>query len=181
MYKIILIIIISSILIFSTLAQNNEEVTTMALNLQSSAFKNLETIPTKYTCSGDNISPPLSWKNRPEGAKSFALICDDPDAPGQTWVHWVIYNIPAGVTHLPEKIPHTGELDNGTLQGNNDFGDLGYGGPCPPTGPAHRYFFKLYALDIKLNPGSGASSSDILKAMKGHILDETELIGKFSR
>lgn len=153
----------------------------MDLKLNSSAFENNQTIPDKYTCSGADVSPPLSWEDVPENTKSFALIADDPDAPMGTWVHWVIYNIPAEVRQLQEGIPTDETLDNGALQGRNDFRRIGYGGPCPPPGPAHHYYFKLYALDSMLELSSGATKSQVEDAMEGHILDKTELIGLYSR
>ncbi len=148
--------------------------------LTSTAFKEGEMIPKKYTCDGSNISPPLKWDSVPAQAKSMALIADDPDAPMGTWVHWVIFNIPPGLSGLPENIPLKDSLPNGSLQGKNDFRNAGYGGPCPPGG-THRYFFKLYALDILLQLKAGCSKADLLKAMQGHIVAEGQLMGKYSR
>ena len=122
----------------------------MELTIRSSAFAHGGMIPKKFTCDGADISPSLSWSKGPEETKSYALISDDPDAPMGTWVHWVIYNLPASVKELTENVPKTGQLDNGALQGKNDFGNFGYGGPCPPGG-THRYYFKVYALDITIN------------------------------
>ena len=152
------------------------------MELKSSVFKNGETIPVKYTCDGDDISPPLSWSGAPAGTKSFVLIMDDPDAPMGTWVHWVVYNIPANVTNLPEKVPPEEKLKDGTLQGKNSWGRIGYGGPCPPppTG-AHRYFFKLYAIDKVLSLGPGATKEKVLKAIEGHVLSKAELMGRYKR
>ncbi len=152
----------------------------MEIKITSSAFGNGESIPVKYTCDGENVSPPLKWSNVPQGTKSFAIINDDPDAPMGTWVHWVIYNIPANVMELAERIPPSQKLNNGALQGKNSWGKIGYGGPCPPSG-THRYFFKIYALDKTLDIGPGASKEEILKAIKGHILAEGQLYGKYSR
>lgn len=151
-----------------------------ALDLKSPAFNDNETIPVKYTCKGDDISPALAWDGVPEGTKSFVLIMDDPDAPMGTWIHWVMYNIPGSESGLEEKIPGRLKLDNGTLQGINSFRWAGYGGPCPPSGPAHRYIFKLYALDTKLELKPGASKGDVLRAMQGHVLGEASLTGMFS-
>lgn len=154
------------------------------LNLTSSAFENDGTIPEKYTGDGDNVSPPLSWSLAPDGTKSFALICDDPDAPGATWVHWVIYNIPADVSELPEAVADEAELSSpkGALQGTNDFVENQYGGPAPPPGPAHRYFFKIYALDTMIDlDSSSATKDELLSAIEGHILASGELIGKYGR
>ncbi|MHB2153543.1 YbhB/YbcL family Raf kinase inhibitor-like protein [Calditrichota bacterium GD2] len=153
---------------------------TVTMKLISSAFEEGRMIPPKYTCDGQDVSPPLSWSDVPQETRSFALICDDPDAPMGTWVHWVIYNIPDTTRSLPEAIPPSERLDNGTLQGKNDFKRYGYGGPCPPGG-THRYFFKLYALDDKLDLPPGATKAQLLQAMNGHIVGEAQLMGKYSR
>ncbi|MBI4846840.1 MAG: YbhB/YbcL family Raf kinase inhibitor-like protein [Candidatus Omnitrophica bacterium] len=153
----------------------------MALEIKSSAFKNNETIPKEYTSQGPDISPPLSWTGAPKEAKAFALICDDPDAPGGNWVHWVIYNIPGNTASLDKAVPPSGVLANGVKQGKNDFGRIGYGGPMPPPGKPHRYFFKLYALDAKLELEPGLIKEELLKRMKAHILKEAQLIGVFKR
>lgn len=152
-----------------------------AMELKSSAFLNNQDIPSKYTCDGADVSPPLIWNNPPNGAKAFALISDDPDAPVGTWVHWVIYDLPGDAKELPEGVPTQGSLPNGAKQGVNDFKKVGYGGPCPPRGPAHRYFFKLYALDRPTNLKPRATKQQLLDAMKGHILGEAQLIGKYQR
>ena len=148
--------------------------------IRSSAFNQGEPIPTQYTCDDTDISPPLSWSNVPEGSQSLALICDDPDAPMGTWVHWVLYNLPGDQTELAENIPSLETLENGAIHGITDFKRLGYGGPCPPGG-THRYFFKLYALDSALDLGPGATKADLLEAMKGHVLARGELMGTYSR
>ncbi len=153
---------------------------TMEITLRSSAFQEGGMIPRQYTCDGQDISPPLAWDSIPGGTKSLALICDDPDAPMGTWVHWVIFNIPAGAAQLPENVPTQKELPGGALQGSNDFRRIGYGGPCPPGG-THRYFFKLYALDTLLKLKAGAGKADLLKAMQGHILGQGQLMGKYKR
>jgi Raf kinase inhibitor-like YbhB/YbcL family protein len=153
--------------------------TAVKIVLTSSAFKEGEMIPQKYTCDGSNISPPLKWDSIPAQAKSLALIADDPDAPMGTWVHWVIFNIPPGLSGLPENIPPKDSLPNGSLQGKNDFRNVGYGGPCPPGG-THRYFFKLYALDIMLELKPGCAKADLLEAIQGHIVAEGQLMGKYS-
>lgn len=152
-----------------------------SLNLTSSAFTHGGEIPTKYTCEGEDLSPELSWSGAPSGTKSFAMIVDDPDAPDpmapkMVYVHWVLHNIPANVTSLPENATKSG-LPAGTVQGMTDFGKQKYGGPCPPIG-AHRYFFKLYALDTELNL-SAPSKPDLLAAIEGHILAETQLMGTY--
>src|SRR3989339_549945 len=149
---------------------NTLEAKIKKIMVKSTAFKNGGIIPKKYTCSGENISPPLSWSSVPDGTMSLALICDDPDAPGGTFVHWVIFNIPPDVQELEGGIETgTEELEDGTIQGTNDFGEIGYGGPCPPSG-THRYYFKLYALDTQLDLDSESGKPELISAMKGHIL-----------
>jgi len=150
------------------------------MEITSSAFKNGARIPTKHSCDGVDVSPSLAWSKLPAGTKNLALICDDPDAPMGTWVHWVIYDIPASFTGLPEKLPPLKEVAGGAKQGMNDFRAIGYGGPCPPSGE-HRYFFKLYALDAPTGLKPGATKAQLLAAMKGHILAEAELMGKYKR
>ncbi len=152
----------------------------MAIQLISEAFSEGAMIPTRYTCDGEDVSPPLSWTELPPETGSFALICEDPDAPVGTWDHWVLFNIPASATGLPEAVSATATLDDGSVHGNNSWGRLGYGGPCPPGG-THRYIFSLFALNIKLDLKSGATKSGLLKAMEGHILARTRLMGKYRR
>lgn len=152
----------------------------MTIRISSTVFKEGELIPKKYTCDGENISPPLAWTSVPSGTKSLALIADDPDAPRGTWVHWVLFNIPADAKELSENIPPRSILNNGARHGTNDFREIGYGGPCPPSG-THRYFFKLYALNAVLALESGATKAQVLKAMEGHILGEGQLMGKYKR
>jgi Raf kinase inhibitor-like YbhB/YbcL family protein len=154
--------------------------TIMEIRVASTAFKDGELIPKKYTCDGENVSPVLEWSGIPEGARFIALICDDPDAPRGTWVHWVIFNIPSGVKGLSENIQRTSTLPNGARQGTNDSHELGYDGPCPPGG-THRYYFKVYALDKILALESGATKTQLLKAMEGHILAEGQLMGRYKR
>ena len=153
----------------------------MAFQITTSAFSSGGTIPKNYTCDGPDLSPPLSWKDAPAGTQTFALIADDPDAPSGTWVHWVIYNLPSSAKELREGVQKAEKLPDGTAQGRNDFRKVGYGGPCPPPGKPHRYFFKLYALDAKLTLKSGATKSDLESAIKGHILAQAELMGKYGR
>ncbi|MBN1225027.1 MAG: YbhB/YbcL family Raf kinase inhibitor-like protein [Candidatus Aminicenantes bacterium] len=150
------------------------------MQIMSKAFNDSKEIPQKYTCDGDNVSPPLEWLNIPEETKTLALICDDPDAPMGTWVHWVIFNIPADADRLPEGIPPEYELDNGICQGMSDFKKVGYGGPCPPSG-THRYFFKIYALDSKLDLPQGATKAHVMIAMEGHVLALAHLMGTYRR
>jgi Raf kinase inhibitor-like YbhB/YbcL family protein len=153
----------------------------MAMTLTSSAFQQGGVIPKQYTCDGADLSPPLNWTTPPAGTKGFALIADDPDAPAGTWVHWVVYNIPADERKLAENLPKTPKLRSGALQGTTDFRRPGYGGPCPPPGPAHRYFFKLYALDIQLELPANATKAQLEAAMKDHILNEGQLLGYYQR
>ena len=153
---------------------------TVAFVLKTTAFPESGLIPKKFTCDGADASPALSWNSPPEGTQSFALIADDPDAPVGTWTHWVIWNIPAKTTALPESLAKTEEA-SGAVQGKNDFKRIGYGGPCPPPGKPHRYFFKLYALDSRLELKAGASKNELERAMKGHILAQAELVGKYGR
>jgi len=162
----------------STDSQTPSDKNTM--NLESQAFNANEMIPSQYTCDGEEISPELHWDAPPTGTQSLALIVDDPDAPGQTFVHWVVYDIPPETRQLPQGIPAQEPLPKGGTQGKNDFGDLGYGGPCPPSG-THRYFFKLYALDRQLGLEAGATKEQLQAAMSGHILASSELIGRYSR
>jgi len=156
-------------------------VSPMAFALSSPDFSNGGDIPKQFTCSGEDRSPTLEWKDAPAGTKSFALIADDPDAPVGTWVHWVIFNIPAGAHSLPGGFEKKEQLADGTRQGQNDFRKIGYNGPCPPPGKPHRYFFKLYALNTDLALRAGATKSDVERAMEGHILGRSEWMGRFKR
>ena len=151
------------------------------MQLTSSAFKTSSAIQKQFTCEGKNVSPPLTWTGTPAKVKSFALIADDPDAPSGTWVHWVVYDLPATTTELPEDTPKSQLISGNAKQGITDFKQVGYGGPCPPPGKPHRYFFKLYALDEMLNLKPGATKKDIEKAMTGHILATAELVGTYER
>ena len=152
----------------------------MSIKITSSVFEDNGLIPAKYTCDGADISPPLRWEGVPEGTRSIALICDDPDAPMGTWVHWVLFNLPAETKELAENVPTDGTLTNGAKQGITDFGRTGYGGPCPPGG-THRYFFKIYALDTEIDLTPSATKNDLLKAIEGHILGQGQLVGKYKR
>ncbi len=153
----------------------------MSLDLTSSAFQEGGTIPKKYTCEGADVSPPLQWGDPPAGTRSYALIADDPDAPAGTWVHWVLYNLPADLRGLAEGIPSAERLPNGALHGMTDFRRVGYGGPCPPPGKPHRYYFRLYALDHVLPLQARATKSAVLEACRGHILAEGQLMGRYAR
>jgi Raf kinase inhibitor-like YbhB/YbcL family protein len=151
------------------------------LEVLSSAFSQGQPIPVRYTCDGEDLSPPVNWSAVPDSSKSLALVCDDPDAPGGTWVHWLLYNIPPHIDHLDEGVPATATLREGGIQGKTSFGRIGYGGPCPPRGPAHRYFFKMYALDAELDLKPGATASQLASAMNNHVLAEGLLMGTYSR
>lgn len=161
-------------------APSEQEASTTQFELTSAAFAPGEPIPIEYTCDGDDISPRLEWRDPPQNTQSFAVIADDPDAPAGTWVHWVLYDLPAEARSLPEAVPRDGDLADGSQHGNNSWKRLGYGGPCPPGG-THRYFFELYALDAVLDLGAGANKEELLQAMEGHILAQTELMGTYSR
>jgi len=152
----------------------------MKITVVSPAFKARAPVPAKYTCDGEDVSPPLTWHNVPKDAQSIVLICDDPDAPAGTWVHWVCYDIPPDVAALDENMPPAETLPCAGRQGVNDFGNIGYGGPCPPGG-THRYFFKVCALDTVLGLPAGQTKKQIEKAMQGHVLASGELIGVYSR
>ena len=150
------------------------------MKITSTAFNDGAPIPPKYTCDGEEISIPLKWQDVPENAKSLALIMDDPDAPMGTWVHWVVYNLPAEQVELSEGLPADTVLPNGAIQGKNTSGETGYAGPCPPD-RQHRYFFKLYALDCVLEKQPGMSKAALLEAMQGHILEECQTFGVYDR
>ncbi|MCF7803052.1 MAG: YbhB/YbcL family Raf kinase inhibitor-like protein [Candidatus Marinimicrobia bacterium] len=152
----------------------------MSIKIVSSAFEQEGMIPKKYTCDGADVSPPLEWSGVPDAAESIVLIADDPDAPGKTWVHWVLFNLPVEVTSLGEGVPKEATLKNGAIQGITDFGSNGYGGPCPPGG-IHRYFFKVYALDNTLDLDSTARKADVINTMDGNVLAKGELMGKYER
>jgi Raf kinase inhibitor-like YbhB/YbcL family protein len=154
---------------------------TMSLQVTSTAFAEGQPIPKKHTCDDKDLSPPLKWSGAPTNTKSFALIADDPDAPVGTWVHWVLYDLPPATNELAENIEKSQYLPGGARQGLNDFHRLGYGGPCPPPGKPHRYFFKLYALDKLLDIKPGATKKELLKAMEGHVLAESQLMGTYQR
>jgi len=153
----------------------------MAFELTSSAFAQGRAIPGRYTCDGPNVSVPLEWSDPPAGTDSFVLIVDDPDAPGGTWVHWVLYDLPGSIRRLPEGVPAKKTLPDGSKQGVNDFRKIGYGGPCPPRGPAHRYYFTLYAVDRAVGLPPGATKAKLLEAIGGHTLGEAQLTGRYGR
>jgi len=149
------------------------------IKVTSTAFKDGELIPRQYTCLGINISPPLEWTPTP-AAKSLAIICNDPDAPGGAFTHWLVYNLPPATMGFIENMPPEPKVGGGGMQGKNDFGDIGYGGPCPPKG-MHHYLFKVYALDAELPLKPGATKDELLQAMEGHILSQGQVIGRYSR
>ncbi len=151
------------------------------MQLKTPAFNAGADIPRQFTCDGSDISPELNWSAPPEGTESFVLIMDDPDAPGGTWVHWVLYNLPGTEHALPEGVAPNATLPSGARQGRNDFGKTGYGGPCPPPGPAHRYYFRLYALDTELHVSAGANRAQIERSMRGHVLAHAEVMGHYRR
>jgi len=153
----------------------------MNLQVKSPDFASGGTIPKQFTCEGVDASPALEWSAPPSGTESFALITDDPDAPAGTWVHWVAFDLPPTLRSLPQAVPKKEQLPDGTRQGQNDFGKTGYGGPCPPPGKVHRYFFKIYALDTKLNLPSRATKKDVERAMQNHVLAQGEYVGRYSR
>lgn len=169
-------------LLFTSLGSKESSAQEVAttMTLTSSAFTEGGKIPAKYTCSGEGISPPLAWSGAPAGTKSFALIVEDPDAPMGTWIHWVVFNIPPDVHALPEAVPAAKRLPDGTAQGVGSGLANRFQGPCPPSG-THRYFFRIYALDTTLALPPTARKPALTDAMKGHILAEGELMGRFSR
>jgi len=185
MFKRITYLLIS--FLFLCLLQGGDEVhsTTkggkkMEIKITSTAFDEGSMIPRSYTCDGEDVSPPLAWTGVPEGTKSLALICDDPDAPVGTWVHWVLFNLPADINGLSANVPPDKVIENGGRHGMNDFRKFGYGGPCPPGG-THRYYFKLYALDAEINLDAGINKAQLVKAMEGHILAQGQLMGRYKR
>ena len=163
------------------LCDEDTEGGTGTMQILSDAFTEGATIPMKHTCEGEDVSPSLSISGIPGEAKSLVLICDDPDAPVGTWVHWVLFGLSPETTELPEGVPDDAEVLGGAKHGRNDFGNLGYGGPCPPPGPAHRYYFKVYAIDMELALSAGANKADVMSAIEGHVLDETQIMGRYGR
>ena len=153
----------------------------MALQVSSTDFSSGGTISQQFTCDGGDISPALRWNEPPAGTLSFSLIADDPDAPAGTWVHWVVFDLPGNTRSLPQNVEKKEQLESGARQGRNDFGKIGYGGPCPPRGSLHRYFFKVYALDAKLNLKAGATKQDVERAQQGHVLAQGEYMGRYGR
>ena len=151
------------------------------IQLSSPAFNHGNPIPRVHTCDAEDLSPPLRWTGGPVARRTLALICDDPDAPRGTWVHWVLYNLPGESVELAQGIPNLPELPSGARQGRNDSGEIGYSGPCPPPGKPHRYYFRLYALDIMLSLPHGVSKAELEQAMADHILGQGTLMGTYQR
>jgi Raf kinase inhibitor-like YbhB/YbcL family protein len=176
--KIAVLLVVSCGVIFAQQAKPGGAPT---FTLTSSAFASGAAIPEQYSCKGADTSPALQWDGVPANTAAFAIIMDDPDAPGGTWVHWVLWNLPAATQSLPEGVPKREQLDNGARQGRNSFRKTGYNGPCPPAGATHRYFFRVYALDAKLDLAAGASRAQLDAAMKGHVLAEAEYMGTFHK
>jgi len=175
-----LILVASAVFGFGCGDSSDSGFTTGGFTITSLQFADGDTIPAEYTCDKRNYSPPLLWDGVPDSTVSLALIVDDPDAPSRTFVHWVMYNIPADTSGLLADIPAVEELPNGSRQGISDYGDIGYKGPCPPSG-THRYFFKLYALDTMLDLKGKVDKDELERAIEGHILGRTEMIGLYSR
>ena len=177
----VMIVMILILMTFVSCSRSSEDAKKGAvLEVKSTGFGNAKSMSDKYTCDDVDISPPLEWKNAPAGTKSFAIICETPDAPTGNWVHWVIFDIPSNMTNLPQGVAKTGELDFGAKQGKNDFDQVGYFGPCLPAGE-HRFFFRVYALDSLTNLKEGAKKEELVEAMKGRILAEGALMGVYAR
>jgi Raf kinase inhibitor-like YbhB/YbcL family protein len=179
-WLVIAVLFVIAIAAAGIFAKAQAEQAPLKLVVSSPAFMNGGRIPVKYTCDGQDISPPLSWTAGPAATRSYALVADDLDARGE-FVHWVIYNMPVSTAGLKEQTANSGRLADGTFQGKNSYGNIGYGGPCPPAGKPHHYRFRVYALDKMLSLGPGASMGDVMNAMSGHVLAEGELIGIYSR
>ena len=185
MKKFIIILFLVSLILIGSCEKRKEEAEKtggkkMAITIRSSAFEEGGMIPSKYTCDGKDVSPPLQWEGIPDGTQSIALISDDPDAPMGTWVHWVLYNLGADKRGLEEGFPTDETLEDGTRQGVTDFGKTGYGGPCPPSG-THRYYFKIYALDKRIDAATIIDKQGLIKEMKGHVIAEGQLMGRYKR
>jgi Raf kinase inhibitor-like YbhB/YbcL family protein len=180
-YRAALLILVLAVPVIMAPAVSQSKGRNESMQLTSTAFRPEENIPAKFTCDDRNISPELSWSGPPGATKSFALVMDDPDAPvAGGYTHWLVYNIPATANHIPENAPNQDRLPGGGLQGKNDSGTYGYTGPCPPSG-THRYYFRLYALDVELDPRAGANRASLQQAMKGHVLAQGELLGRYKR
>ncbi len=185
-YRLLLLVVLFSTKSLLPLSSKHKEPTLlkeggMTIAILSPDFKEGERIPTKYTCEGQDVSPPLTWSQIPPEAKTLALIVDDPDAPIGVFTHWVIFNLPPDSQGLPEAVATEKQLSSGALQGKNDFGKIGYGGPCPPPGSPHRYQFTLYALDGRLDLAAGVAKKQVLEAIKGHVVAQGQLTGIYQR
>lgn len=179
--KHLVILSIILLIVSKNLAQTNMQDNKMEkINLTSSSFNSGELIPPKYTCDGKNISPALSWDKPSDEIKRFAIIVEDPDSPGGTFVHWVVYNIPSDIKNLTEDITPIKNIPDEVLLGTNSFGHIGYGGPCPPS-ETHRYIFKIYGLSNAVHLEAGAEKGELMRAMQKYIIAEGELVGKYSR
>jgi Raf kinase inhibitor-like YbhB/YbcL family protein len=177
----LLILALAAPVIMAPAVPQSKGRTQSMLQLTSTAFHPEENIPVKFTCDDRNISPELSWGGAPAGTKSFALVMHDPDAPiAGGYTHWLVYNIPPTADSIPENAPNQDHLPGGGMQGKNDSGTYGYTGPCPPSG-THRYYFRLYALDVELDPHAGSNKAGLERAMQGHILAQAELLGRYKR
>ena len=175
---LVLLVATSAVSLF---AQTPQDVKSVSFAISTTSFRVGGVIPKKFTCDGEDVSPQLSWSGAPKETKSFALIADDPDAPAGTWTHWLIWNIPATTTQLNEAVPKTNEINGHGRQGRNDFRKIGYNGPCPPPGKPHRYFFRLFALDANLDLKPEANRGQFDAALKGHVLAQSELMGRYGR
>lgn len=173
--------VVALFLLMISAAVNGQESKVISLTVASVSFSSGGEIPNKFTCDGEDVSPQIFWSGTPNGTQAFVLMVDDPDAPAGTWTHWVLYDLPASLKSLNEGLPTSDQLPDESKQGRNDFGKIGYNGPCPPAGRPHRYFFKLYALDRKLNVKGGAARSEVEKAMSGHVLAQGEVMGTYRR
>jgi len=179
--RILLIVLCAALPLTGACSSKNVRVSTPSLHVVSGAISDGGTVPTVFTCDGHNYSPPLKWSAPPRLTASFAVICDDPDAPSGDFTHWIVYNIPPNMRRLPEEVPSTVTLSSGARQGQNDFERIGYNGPCPPQGAPHHYHYRVYALDRRLTLPDNASRSDFDAAIKGHIFAQGELVATYAR
>jgi len=180
-YNIVKGLLVVSMLLVTVSCRSASKSGSAPLIISSPSFETGETIPPRQTCIGEDVSPPLNWTGGLDKVVSYAIICEDPDAPGGTWIHWVIFDIPMQTTSLPEGVSDTPQLEDGSKQGINDFKKLGYGGPCPPPGKPHRYYFRLYGLDQLTGLEPGSTADELKDRMRGHIVAQGELMGVFGR
>lgn len=179
--KLTQILVIAFFSLMISVASYGQGAKAMSLTVSSTSFQSGGEIAKKFTCDGEDVSPEITWNGAPDGVQAFALIADDPDAPVGTWTHWVLYDLPASSTRLNEGLPKSEQLPDGSKQGRNDFRKVGYNGPCPPAGKPHRYFFRVYALDRKLDVKAGAARSEVERAMSGHVQAQGEYMGTYRR